>query len=474
MSYVSTGISGLDNILNGGIPAGNTVILEGAPGTGKTTLGVQFLYHGAAERNEPGIYITFEELPDQIYADMKGAFGWDLRALEKRDLLRIVCVSPELFLHQMTEPNGLFEHMIRQIGCKRIVIDSVSLFKLAASSGDQHRKSFYSVRNILRKFSQTALLLQERNGEHPGEIPFENYVADGVIRLSLKDHMEKYRKRTIEVLKMRGTRIFEGEHLYKFAHQGIHVVPALSLVDDKAVSTEKTTTTGIARLDQLLTGGIPDGATFLVDTNSKANHKYLISSIFASQIKSGKKVVSLNSSLSTVYDTISSLSLFGVSLDSHIRNKQFFFIEHYKRPYPTEYEGAVFDVSDLSNEEYKPVLREKLGPIMAESIQKGEKWFIYYDLNTIFSQRGSEFVSRFFAEEVARAKAYGLTVLVLCNFAEMDPEISSYLERSSHGLIKTWVDGNYQYLQVTKSPQGAVSEPMIVEGSNQMPYVHLV
>ncbi|WP_199615347.1 ATPase domain-containing protein [Paenibacillus alkalitolerans] len=474
MSYVSTGIAGLDNILNGGIPAGNTVILEGAPGTGKTTLGVQFLYHGALEKNEPGIYVTFEELPNQIYQEMKSAFGWDLRSLEKRDMIRVVCLSPETFLDQMTEPNGLVEQIIRQIGSKRLVIDSISLFKLAAPAVDGHRKSFYSVRNILRKFAQTSLLLQEQSAEQSAVIPFENYVVDGVIRLAMKGHLQNYRKRTLEVLKMRGTRIFEGEHQYKFTGEGIHVVPALSMVEDKVVNLEQTTPTGIARLDQLLQGGIPDGTAFLIDTNSKANHKYMLASIFASQLKAGKKVVSLISSLGTVQDVENGLSLFDISLKRHIRNREIFFIEHFKRPYPAEYADVIIDVSDLNNEEYKPVVREKLSPIMAESISRGEKWFVYYDLNTVFSQRGSQFVSRFFAEEIATAKAYGLTVVTLCNFAEMEGEVASYLERSCHGVIKTWVDGNYQYLQLTKSPNGVISEPMIVESSNQMPYVSLV
>ncbi|HZG88345.1 ATPase domain-containing protein [Paenibacillus sp.] len=473
MTHTSTGIAGLDSILQGGIPTGSAVVLEGAPGTGKTTLGVQFLYAGATAHNEPGIYVTFEELPDQIYAEMKNGYGWDLRALEKENKLRVVCLSPETFLHQLTEPNGIIEQMIRQIGSKRMVIDSISLFKLSDASEKDQRKSVYLVRNVLRKFAQTSLLLQERNGEQSGEIPFENYVADGVIRLAMKEHLQKYRKRTIEVLKMRGTRIVEGEHQYKFVDHGIHVVPALSMVEDKLLPTQFTPT-GIARLDKILQGGVPEGSTFLLDTNSKANHKYFIASIFAEQIKAGKNVISLNSSLTSVTDTVNFLSLFDVSIDELLKNNKFFVIEHYKRSYPSQYKDAVLDVSDLNNDEYKQYLRQNLLPVITESMGKGERWYAYYDLNTIFSQRGAQFVTRFFAEEVARAKALGITVLALCNFAEMEPEVSSYLERSSSGVIRTWVDGNYQFMQVTKSPNGVVSEPLIVESSERLPYVNLV
>ena len=103
MKQALTGIVGLDKVLNGGFTQGSTIIVEGEPGTGKTTLGVQFLYNGATQLGEAGIYITFEELPDQIYKDML-RFGWDLQELERQNLIRVICISPKLFLEQFLEP----------------------------------------------------------------------------------------------------------------------------------------------------------------------------------------------------------------------------------------------------------------------------------------------------------------------------------------------------------------------------------
>lgn len=472
MTYATTGVEGLDTILNGGLPTGSSIIVEGAPGTGKTTLGVQFLYHGAAQLREPGVYITFEELPDQIYEDMNKAFGWDLQSLERQGLLRVVCMSPEMFLHQMTEPGGVVERIIRELGVKRIVIDSISLFGLGAGSAEEHRQSFYRLRNTLRKFGLTSLLLQEKHAGIPQEA-FEHYVADGVIRLALQEHMQKYRKRTLEVLKMRGTRMMEGEHQYRFMEEGLHVVPALSLVEDRLIPQDNVTTTGIPKLDQLLQGGIFDGTTFLFDTNGKANYKHLLGSLYISQIKAGKKVISLNSSLSSVYDTERVFAQYGLDLSEYVKQGKIFFIEHYNRPFPETYKEAVIDVSGLDNEQYYNVLRERFSPIMQQA-SPDDQWFVYYDLNTIFSYRGPDFVRRFFAEEVAKAKLLRMTIVALCNFAEMDSDLSSYLERSSDGVIRTWVDGNYQYVQLVKSPNGVISEPLIVENIRPMPYVHLV
>jgi len=109
-----SGVEGFDRILYGGLPKGSTVIVEGAPGTGKTTFGVQFLYYGALQCNEPGIYITFEEFPKQIYQDVMD-FGWDIKELEKRNLLRVVSIKSALLVNEMKKADGLFEQLIQEI-----------------------------------------------------------------------------------------------------------------------------------------------------------------------------------------------------------------------------------------------------------------------------------------------------------------------------------------------------------------------
>lgn len=356
-----------------------------------------------------------------------------------------------------------------------MVIDSITLFENMFDHLQEHRKTFYSLRNALRKMSVTTLLVQEQSLNDTNRVPFEHFVVDGVIRLSLKADMEKYRKRTLEVLKMRGTKILEGEHNYRIAERGIHLIPALTFIEDKFVMDEKDyTPTGIRKLDELLSGGIINGSAFLLDTNSKANFKNIVVSIFAEQFRAGHKIISMNSSITTMYDFEKNLGLFGINAAEQIANGNVYFIEHYNRPCPPEYEHAVIDASNLENENYRSRLSKKLNAVMEESLRRGEKWFFYYDLNTVFSQRGADFVVRFFAEEVALSRAYGVTIVALCNFAELDPKVASYLERTSNGVIRTWVDGNYQYLQVTKSPNGRVSEPMIIESADQIPYVALV
>ncbi|KIL40986.1 circadian clock protein KaiC [Gordoniibacillus kamchatkensis] len=473
MEYAKTGNTCLDTIMHGGIPRGSSIVLEGAPGTGKTTLAMQFLYYGATEYDEPGIYITFEELPDQIYQDME-RFGWDLKALERKNLLRVICMSPKLFIEQLTKAGGLIEQVISELGCRRIAIDSVSLLRFEAEDGASYRKIFYTLRSALRKFQMTSLLLQESITSRHDDIPLENYVSDGVIRLSLNSHMESYRKRTLEVLKMRGTPIMEGEHRYKITDRGIHVVPSLSLIEDREAATDECVGTGIQKLDQLLFGGIRKGTSFLLDTNSKANYKYVIASILTEHLRAGYKIIAYSSGLSTFYDLMNIYSTLNIDLAKKIRQQRFYFVEHFGRAYPEEFQSGVIDVSDVDPSSYNRIVEEKLAPVMGPSLARGENWIVYYDLNTMFSQQGVDFVSRYYSGEMAKSRASGLTVLALCNFAEISSDVASYLERSSGGVIRTWVDGSYQYLQLTKSPHGVVSEPLIVVSVPQAPFIQLL
>jgi len=469
----ASGVPGIDKVLNGGLPKGASVIVEGAPGTGKTTLGVQFLYHGAVDCGEPGIYVTFEEFPQQIYQDML-SFGWDLRELERRNLLRVVSVNPQVLLEQMKTPEGLFEHLVREIGAQRIVVDSISLMVSTHRPNEQNRETLYMLRNILRKFSLTALLLSEQTTAAGDAASFEHYVADGVIRLSLAEQMSKFRKRTLEVLKMRGRKIVEGEHIYRMTDRGIYLVPALSMVEDTVIGLRDPLSTGIPKLDELLSGGIPRGSSFILDTNSKANYKYLVGSIITERSARGDRIVALPSSINSVPETEKLFALYGADLSEVCRRDGIYFIEHYNRPIPPGYERAVFDVKEMSNEDYRAFLKSTISPMLTEGLKRGDRWFVYYDLNTIFSVRGADFVKRFFAEEAAWARSLGITMVSLCNFAELGGETAAYLERTANGVIRTWVDGNYQYLQVTKSPSGTVSEPHLVETITEKPFMQLI
>lgn len=476
VTNVPTGISGLDVVLNGGLPRGSVTVLEGAPGTGKTTLGFHFLVSGALEHGESGMYITFEELPDQLYGNM-AAFGWDLRKLERENKLRVICMTADALLAQMKRPGGLFETIVEEIKCKRIVIDSISLLNDHAVSQAQRRETAYMVRNILRKYGLTAFVLRESivcmNGKDEGHA-FEHYLFDGYIELSVKPFIEHYRKRVVEIHKLRGRHIIEGEHRYFITEDGIRVLPALTMAEDRAIAAHAADlSTGIPEFDRVLAGGLRRGSVYMLDTNSKANYKYLLTSIICRQIESGGHLLLALSSMNSIIDLQRMCAQFGCSLEEAVREQRVWFVEHYNRPYPASFRSSITYMGDISEAEYREKLREIAGMIEA-STAKGNHWFVFSDLNTLFVQRGREFVHRFYAEEASFCRTRSVTMLSLCNFAEIHIETASYLERTSNGVIRTWVDGRYQYIQLTKSPTGQMSEPYIIENTDQPPFIRLI
>src|SRR5476651_837084 len=121
---VQTGVSGLDAVLAAGIPRGNIILLEGAIGTGKTTLGVEFVYRGASLFGEPGIIVLFEVSPDRLVRDAAG-LGWDLPALERAGTLKIIFTTRQVFKQELQQADSLLLEEAAQIHARRIFVDGV-------------------------------------------------------------------------------------------------------------------------------------------------------------------------------------------------------------------------------------------------------------------------------------------------------------------------------------------------------------
>ncbi|MBE3574256.1 MAG: hypothetical protein IMW99_02170 [Firmicutes bacterium] len=128
---VTTGVPQLDEVLEGGIPRNSLVLVYGGPGTGKTTLGLQFLVEGT-RRGEPGLLVTFEQMPEQLYRDF-APFGWDLPGLVRQKRLQILCTSPGTLWEDLLSPGGMVEEAFRQLRVQRLVIDPITLLACAGA-----------------------------------------------------------------------------------------------------------------------------------------------------------------------------------------------------------------------------------------------------------------------------------------------------------------------------------------------------
>src|SRR5205085_847065 len=162
---LKTGVSGLDAILSGGIPRGNVILLEGAIGTGKTTMGAEFVYRGASEFGEPGVIVVFEVSPDKLARDMAG-FGWDLEALEREQRLKLIYTTREVFRQELQQSDSMLLDEAQKIDAKRIFIDGAAGL-LDVRGEDDSREAFHILAQGLQRANMTAMLALEADALDP-------------------------------------------------------------------------------------------------------------------------------------------------------------------------------------------------------------------------------------------------------------------------------------------------------------------
>src|SRR5882762_4732001 len=135
---IKTRIKGLDDILLGGIPKTNVVLLQGVTGSGKTLMGLEVIYHGILQYDEPGIIVVFESSPNKLVRDA-AAFGWNLDELQQQKKLQIVFTTPQVFRHELRSADSLLLETANEIGAQRIFVDGIGLLNRDVGGGDPER-----------------------------------------------------------------------------------------------------------------------------------------------------------------------------------------------------------------------------------------------------------------------------------------------------------------------------------------------
>ena len=222
MDRVTTGIKGLDEMLGGGLLRDTANLVEGAPGTGKTTPGMQFIQHGI-QIGEPGLIITFEEFPQQYYHDA-AAFGWDFKAWEKQGLLKVVMTSPEASRLDIESIGGIIETHINEMGARRVVVDSISQFSRLTQDPVELRSLEFSFINALKRQGLTTILTRESPvllGEASEDSQI-SFVVDSYIILRYVE-IESAIRKALLVLKMRGSNHAKDIRQYDITATGFDV-----------------------------------------------------------------------------------------------------------------------------------------------------------------------------------------------------------------------------------------------------------
>jgi circadian clock protein KaiC len=220
---VKTGITGLDEMLGGGFLPATANLIEGAPGTGKTTLGMQFIYNGIVQNQEPGLIITYEQFPEQFYQNA-ASFGWDFVDLEKQGLLKIIMTSPEVSRLDMISKEGVVENIIREMDIKRVMVDSISHFSRLAHNPVELRDLEFGFVNAFKRHGVTCILTHESRvllGEGKSDNMI-SFMVDSYLILRYVE-IESMIRRALFVLKMRGSQHAKDIRQYDIGSQGFEV-----------------------------------------------------------------------------------------------------------------------------------------------------------------------------------------------------------------------------------------------------------
>jgi circadian clock protein KaiC len=320
ISKSPTGITGLDSITQGGFPRDHITLIEGGPGAGKTVLTLQSLVHAARHLGEPGIFVAFEETSANIVANAAG-FGWDLPALQKKNLF-FLDVHPSLDLIQSGgfDLGGMLAALdakIDSMKAQHIAFDAIDVVLSLLENPEAERRELYRLRDWIAGRGLTTLITskwaQAESGQQRGE--FLQFMSDCAVRL---EHIveQGVSERNLRVIKYRGSEFHENAAPYVIGASGLDVATVCNVESVRGPITAERISTGVPRLDTMLGGGYFRGAGILV-TGAPGTAKTTLCGAFCeAACKRGEPTLYVSFDSDTL-EIARNLSSVGINLDRY-------------------------------------------------------------------------------------------------------------------------------------------------------------
>jgi circadian clock protein KaiC len=266
--FLSTGVPGLDDVLNGGLTSDRLYLVEGEPGTGKTTLALQFLAEGR-RRGESTLYITLAESAVELRS-VAQSHGWDMEGIHIEEIVPDeTALDPDqqytIFHPSEIELGNTTQRIVAAIDRhkpRRVVLDSLSELQLLAESPLRYRRQVLALKQYLTSRSCTTILLDDRTALST-DLQVRS-VAHAVLTLELADQAYGAERRRLRVVKYRGIAFRGGAHDYKILNGGLRVYPRLVAADSRQANRRRQLSSGLAELDSLMGGGLEEGSSTLI------------------------------------------------------------------------------------------------------------------------------------------------------------------------------------------------------------------